>query len=320
MQLRQACDEFLVHCRVAKNLSPHSLRAYAIDLEEFQRFFGPIRGVGEVDRNGLRGYLRHLFDARKLKETSIKRRLACLKVLFRWLEQEDVVPITPFHRFDGRLKLPQRLPRSLTRDEMRRLLDHAAQQAGFAKGGRYEGKPLERLTRGALSPARFAALSGLMTVETLYRTGMRVGELAAVRLADVNLSDGAVLVNGKGSRQRRVFLATDAVLRLARVYATARAARAPRCDGFILSRGGGLATTQSLRLTVRELAEAAGLERRVTPHMLRHTAATHLLEAGVDIRFVQRLLGHQSIGTTEGYTRVTDEALREVVWGKGGDN
>lgn len=132
MLLKLAGDEFLVHCRVAKNLSAHSLRAYAIDLAEFQQFFGGDRKVGEVDRNSLRAYLRRLFDVRQLKETSIKRRLACLKVLFRWLEQEDVIPITPFHRFDGRLKPPQRLPRALSRTEMRSLLGHAG---GVARHG-----------------------------------------------------------------------------------------------------------------------------------------------------------------------------------------
>lgn len=324
MLLKLAGDEFLVHCRVAKNLSAHSLRAYAIDLAEFQQFFGGDRKVGEVDRNSLRAYLRHLFDVRHLKETSIKRRLACLKVLFRWLEQEDVIPITPFHRFDGRLKLPQRLPRALSRPEMRQLLDHAGEVLALGAGARYEAGALARLGGPAdrapnSAPAtRYADLSTLMVLETLYRTGMRVGELATVRLTDIAAEAGVITVTGKGNRQRRVFLPSESLLRLLRCYLAARAARQPAHDAFILSPGGGQPTTHHLRMMVRGAAEAAGLERRITPHMLRHTAATHLLEAGVDIRFVQRLLGHQSISTTEGYTCVTDEALREVIWEKGG--
>lgn len=323
MLLKLAGDEFLVHCRVAKNLSAHSLRAYAIDLAEFQQFFGGDRKVGEVDRNSLRAYLRHLFDVRHLKETCIKRRLACLKVLFRWLEQEDVIPITPFHRFDGRLKLPQRLPRALSRTEMRSLLDHAGGVLGLGTGGKYEAKALARLELSAGkgqggAVARYADLSTLMVLETLYRTGMRVGELAAVRLSDISTEQGVITVNGKGNRQRRMFLPSEPLLCLLRVYLSARAARRPGHDAYILAPGGGPPTPQHLRIMVRAVAEAAGLERRITPHMLRHTAATHLLEAGVDIRFVQRLLGHQSISTTEGYTRVTDEALRDVIWEKGG--
>lgn len=315
MLLRLACDEFLTHCRVAKNLSAHSLRAYSIDLAEFQRFFGADRGVDEVERNGLRGYLRHLFDVRKLKETSIKRRLACLKVLFRWLEQEDVISITPFHRFDARLKLPRRLPRSLSKPEMRTLLDHAATRLGLEAGGKYEASALDKIT---LETMNFSNITVLMVLETLYRTGMRVGELAAVRLSDLDAAQGVITVNGKGNRQRRVFLPSEPLLRLTGRYLNLRAARTPGHDGFVLAPSGGKVSTQQLRLVVREAAESAGLERRITPHMLRHTAATHLLEAGVDIRFVQRLLGHQSISTTEGYTRVTDEALREVIWQKGG--
>lgn len=310
MLLHRACDEFLTHCRVAKNLSPHTLRAYGIDLEEFQRFIGGDRGVGEIDRNSLRGYLKHLFDARSLKETSVKRRLACLKVLFRWLEQEDVVPITPFHRFDARIRMPQRLPRSLTRDELRRLLAAPASRLGLGTKGRYDARTL---TRVAQRHGSFADLTTLTALELLYGTGMRVGELAAVCLGDVDVTDGVVTVNGKGSRQRRVFLSDEDVKRLVTAYLTARTALRPRGESLIVTPRGTAATTQFLRKLVVEAGEAAALTRRVTPHMLRHTAATHLLEAGVDIRFVQRLLGHQSISTTEGYTRVSDGSLKATI-------
>lgn len=310
--LRHACDEFLIHCRVAKNLSPHTLRAYAIDLEEFQRFSGVEKPVDAIDRTHLRGFMKHLFDDRGLKETSVKRRIACLKVLFRWLEQEDAVAITPFHRFDARIRLPQRLPRSLTRDEMRRLLDAATLRAALPVRNRYETRALARC---ASRPGRHPALTTLTVLEVLYCTGMRVGELAAVRLPDLNMGEGIITVNGKGNRQRRVFLPEAGIIRLVGAYLDARAQHSPGHDTLLTSPGGGPATTQHLRSLVVGAGEAASLSRRITPHMLRHTAATHLLESGVDIRFVQRLLGHHSISTTEGYTQVSDTSLRDAIMG-----
>lgn len=306
MTLEQACADFLHHCRV-KNLSPHSLRAYATDLREFERFAQGATPVEAVDRQTLRRYLGHLFDVRKLKETSVKRRLACLKVMFRWLELDEVIAVSPFHRLDARIRLPRRLPRSLTNDETQRLQRAAAAGAGIS--GRLTVTKVERAARRAAHDD----LTALLAVEVLLCTGLRVGELATVQVGDVDLAEGVVTVNGKGSRQRRVFLADAALLALVSGYLAARARVAHRTDALLVTAEGGPADTQHVRLLVRRTAEAAELTRRVTPHMLRHTAATQLLENGLDIRFVQRLLGHQSISTTEGYTTVTDTSLRASI-------
>ncbi|WP_051340726.1 tyrosine-type recombinase/integrase [Azospirillum halopraeferens] len=306
MNVQQACADFLNHCRV-KNLSPHSLRAYAIDLREFTRFIGPETAAAAVDRPALRRYLTHLFEARRLKETSVKRRLASLKVMFRWLELDEVIAVSPFHRLDARIRLPRRLPRSLTGEEMAALLRAAAAGAGIA------GRPTEAKVRKAAARAGADSLTALVAVELLLCTGLRVGELAAVRLGDLDRGAGVLTVNGKGSRQRRVFLPDPVTVALVESYLAARAARAPGHDRLLITASGGPADAAHIRLLVRRTGEAAGLERRITPHMLRHTAATQLLENGVDIRFVQRLLGHQSISTTEGYTTVTDSSLRTSI-------
>ncbi|CCC99290.1 phage integrase family protein with SAM-like domain [Azospirillum brasilense] len=146
MTLDEACVAFLSHCRV-KNLSPHSIRAYAIDLREFERFAGAATLVTAVDRHLLRRYLAHLMDTRKLKETSVRRRIACLKVMFRWLELDEVIETSPFHRLDARVRLPRRLPRSLTNDEARRLQSAAAARAGIT--GRLTAAKVERAARRA---------------------------------------------------------------------------------------------------------------------------------------------------------------------------
>lgn len=307
MNVAHACADFLTHCRVAKNLSPHTLRAYTIDLSEFERFVGIGTQVDIVDRPLLRRYLTHLFEARKLKETSVKRRLACLKVMFRWLELDEVISVSPFHRLDARIRLPKRLPRNLSDDEVRRLRRMALERVGLS------GRITERKALRVARRTDFDAFTTLVVLEVLLGTGMRVGELVGIRLEDIDLTERVITILGKGSRQRRVFLPDDDTATLVAVYRTVTDGRRKSHDHFMITTQGGPASTQHIRNLVRDAATEADLPRRITPHMLRHTAATRLLENGVDIRFVQRLLGHQSISTTELYTTVTDASLKAAI-------
>ena len=307
MNVASACADFLAHCRVAKNLSTHSLRAYAIDLKEFERFAAPGTAVAAIDRQLLRRYLSHLFETRGLKETSVKRRMACLKVMFRWLELDEVIPISPFHRLDARIRLPKRLPRNLTDDEVRRLRRTAMDRVGLS-GRITEAKALRIAKRTDAN-----ASTTLVVLEVLLCTGLRVGELVSIRVPDIDLLERVITIMGKGSRQRRVFLPDDETATLVSAYRRATAARRGTHDQFVVTASGTPGTTQFVRSLLRETAVDAGITRRITPHMLRHTAATRLLENGLDIRFVQRLLGPQSISTTEIYTAVTDTSLKAAI-------
>ena len=292
-----AVAQFLEHCRVAKRLSANTLRAYASDLAHFAGVVGGRTRVNDVDREVVRSYVRVLVDEQRLKATTVKRRIATLKVLFRWLEREEVLPLSVFHRLDLSIRLPARLPRALEADEMRRLL-RAAQH------------------RPSLSAPRAPSYEDLLLhfiVATLFTTGLRVGELVSVQLNHVSLRDGAIQVRGKGNRERRVYLAGRQALTLFARFLEARRRIAGASDRLFLTAEGRPLTTQHVRAYLRRLGERAGLARRVTPHMLRHTAATQLLEAGVDTRFVQRLLGHASIATTQIYTQVRDAALQATL-------
>ena len=310
----EACDAFLAHCRLAKNLAANTLRAYAVDLAEFRAFVGAETVLAACDRALLRGFLQHLFEARGLKETSVKRRMACLKVMFHWLETEEVLEISPFHRLNLRIRLPKRLPRALSSAETRALTAAAAARAGLRPGGRYS----ETAVAAAGGPDGIADLTLLLAIELMVTTGVRIGELTAIGTRDIDVVDRTVRIFGKGARERTVFLVDDGIAALVAGYAAARARLPVWTDRLLVTAGGGPADAQSLRKALRTLAEDAGLNRPVTPHMLRHTAATLLLEAGVDIRFVQRLLGHQSISTTEIYTAVSDVQLKNAVLGARG--
>ncbi len=302
MAIGRQCEEFLMHCRVGRKLSANTLAAYAVDLQEFCRFAGSTTPIASVDRILLRRYLVHLSDARGLKPASVKRRIACLKVMFRWLELDEVIPTSPFHRLDAQIRLPHRLPKALTRQETAALCRAAHRRAGVPPPATREA------VRAAACPD---AVTALVAIELLLCTGMRVGELAALRVGDLDLGEGVITVTGKGNRQRQVFLSPRETDMLAG-YLSRRQGHSA-ADHLMACRPGQRPGTERLRRLVRTTAEAAGLARRVTPHMLRHTAATQLLENGLDIRYVQRLLGHRSITTTEAYTHVSNSSLRNAV-------
>lgn len=289
--IAKASEYFLDHCRVGRSLSINSLKAYAADLTDFSAFAGGGVLVDALSRETLRNYARWLMDERCLKEASVKRRMAALKVFFRWLEREEVLEITPFHRLDLVVRLPRRLPRGISADELKRLLETI--------GGEREGYP---------------ALLLRLAVVMLFVTGLRVGELTAIHLSDLDLEEGVIQVRGKGNRERRVYLSSPDLRRLLERYLQLRRRRVPiEAEELLITTDGQPATPQYLRRRLHKAAKRAGIARPITPHMLRHAAATHLVEAGVDIRFVQKLLGHASIATTQIYTQVSDSSLREAL-------
>lgn len=309
MKLHDACRRFLHSLRSTKNLSEHTHRAYSGDLRDFQRFAGSSKPVLEFDKALLESYIHHLLRERKLKETTVKRRLACLRLLFSWLEDEEALSLSPFHRLKVRIRLPKRLPRFLDRANLRSLLLHLAKELGISWKGDYDASKLSH----CLSNHDFVLLSTLVSVETLFATGIRVGELTRIRIQDLHIKEGVIEIQGKGNRERQVYLPGRPLRCLLNQYLEARMRQQPSTNRLLILPSANPATTQHIRMWLHRSARSAGIEQRVTPHMLRHTAATYYLEAGLDIRHVQRLLGHTNITTTQIYTHVSDTYLRQAV-------
>ena len=284
MLFRDAASAFIRHCQSIRKLSPHTTRAYELDLAGFIQFFGKRAAVASCDKTVIHNYVRHLFDVRTLKESSVKRHLATLRSMFRWLEEDGQVSEDPFRGARIRIRMPKRLPRVIARADLRRLLLHE-------------------------QPPSFADLTAYVATELLFATGMRVSELASLLDAAVDVDDGTITIIGKGNRQRRVFVPDD-IKSLLRDYRTARDRAPSTADTFLVNSRGDAASPQMIRRLVRLHGERSEVRDRVTPHMFRHSVATYLLEEGVDIRYVQRLLGHRSISTTEMYTQVADSALK----------
>jgi integrase/recombinase XerC len=280
---------FLQYLAAERGASPHTLRSYAADLAELGRFLHAAKmgGLAAADARTLRAYLAWL-HGRGLAKSSIARKLATARSCFRFLARRGYIAANPARQVASP-RLPRRLPSFLPKDESKELLD----------------APVEDSAAGRRDRA---------LLELLYASGLRVAECCGLDVEDLDRRHGTVRVFGKGGKERVVPVG-DAALDALDAYLSAAGGRDRRGAGsgplFQNPRGGRL-TTRSVRSIVRRRARAAGIARRVTPHTLRHTFATHLLGEGADLRLIQELLGHSRLSTTQRYTHVSPEHLMKV--------
>lgn len=301
MTLSEVCSLYLNYCKNTKNLSYLSVSAYYHDLKSFQNLIGQKCEIKAVSRQSLYEYVDKLFEEKRSAST-VKRRIACLKTMFKWLENEDLIYANPFSKFDLKIKVPKRLPRNVKVNELRQMAQSArACAAEISIPGQ---NPRKR---------DICTLNALLIIEILYSTGIRVSELTSIRLDDVNFHTQSIHISGKGQRERKVFLPDQGLVDLIKNYIQIRNVFSTKHDYLLINSRGTPLSSQSARLIVKENAKRAQISRPITPHMYRHSTATQLLEAGVDIRYVQQLLGHESIQTTQIYTHVEDSALKEHI-------
>lgn len=278
---------FLQHER---QKSAATLRAYGSDLRAYAAWLQQSgRALAEASRYDLRRYLVEL-EEQGLAATSVQRKLASLRGLYGWLQERGVVAKDPAKLIKGP-RAQKRVPRFLTPGEVDQLL-----------GQPFDDTPIGRRDQAIL--------------ETLYSTGCRVSEVAGMAIADVDLAEGVVRVLGKGQKQRLALLGGPAVAAitawLPHRRALVRAAKRSDPGSLWVNRYGLPLSARWVFATVVERAKAAGLQQSLTPHGLRHSFATHLLDRGADLRTVQELLGHARLVTTEIYTHVSVGRLRDV--------
>lgn len=300
MNLQEAASQFLFHCQYEKNLSPKTLKAYSIDLRQFREHLETeltITDLPSVDKVALRSYIKSLFGP--LKEKSVKRKVATLKALFNFLEREDVIAVNPFRKMDVRIKETRRLPRTIPLEDLKRLFKHLYR--------------LKQDHPDRESSAYRALVRDIAVLETLFGTGARVAEVCHLRGEDVDLRVGKVRILGKGGRERILHLCDEESLAAVKEYRSLSGGEVEGRGYFFHNRMGRRLTEQSVRVMLRREAGRAGVGGRVTPHMLRHSVATLLLEEGVDIRYIQSLLGHSSITTTQIYADAGEGAQRRIV-------
>ncbi len=309
----QAIDDFLTYLRVERGLSPATISAYRGDLTDF----ADARGTSRDWANGPDAAQRYLAARTRrgrpndpgLAPTSLRRRAAAIKGFYRFAFGEGVIGIDVAAHLDLP-RMSRLLPETLTVEEVERLIDAAggSEPAGSSEptSPTMDGNPWRSIRERAL-------------LELLYAAGLRISEALGLDLEDLSIDGGFVRVIGKGDKERLVPVGDIALEVLSgwiagpRVLLLALGHVAPLRGGplFVGDRGGRWARQQAWG-AVKRAAAAAGLPDRVSPHTLRHSFATHLLEGGADLRIVQELLGHASISTTQLYTHLTGERIREV--------
>jgi integrase/recombinase XerD len=282
-------DRFCDHLWLEDGLADLTLAAYRRDLKAFGSWLEQERTheLNAVMAGDIEAYLAWRF-ARRAQPRSAARYTSALKRFYRYLLREKLVAADPTLSLDSP-KLPRTLPKTLTEADVERLLDSAD-----------AGTPLGLRDRAML--------------ETLYATGLRVSELVGLKLTALNLNDGVLRVTGKGNKDRLVPLGEEAVQWLRRYMTTARPLLLEKqlSDAvFVTTRGDGM-TRQAFWYLIKRRAAAAGITRPLSPHTLRHAFATHLLNHGADLRVVQMLLGHSDISTTQIYTHVARERMKQL--------
>lgn len=281
-------DRFLLHLQAERNLSPHTVRAYATDMRQFidwcDRYgYDPLT----LKHRQLRGYLSELDRARYSRRT-IARKASTLRTFYVFLQQAESIDNNPAAVL-GTPRQQRTLPHVVPAEVLDSLLD--APDRSSPQG----------LRDGAI-------------LELLYATGIRVGELEGLDLKDVDLAQGQITVMGKGARERIVPVHREALRRITAYLRDGRPALAHshHSEALFLNRSGGRLGSGSVRRMLTRYLEQIGADKGIHPHVLRHTFATHLLEAGADLRSVQELLGHVALSTTQIYTHLSMKRLRDV--------
>ena len=291
--------QFIHYLSVEKNASPHTCRCYRRDLEGFQDFLknsGMVLGpagkveIEKVDRLAIRKYLSFLH--RKNRKSSIARKISTLRSFFKYLVREQVISSNPAKGVSTP-KVEKTLPTSLTVDEAFRLMESP-----------------KSISRKSSKGSREKGLRDRAILELLYSSGLRVSELVGLNSSQLDLDLGIVRVMGKGRKERIVPVGAKAIEALG-AYLEERGGVKGNEPIFVNSLGGRL-TARSVGRLMKRYTRHSGIFRKVSPHSLRHTFATHLLDAGADIREIQEMLGHSSLSTTQRYTHISTGKLMEV--------
>ena len=272
-------DEYLENCRYKKKLSAHTLKAYTIDLQQFLGFAnGPW-----MAKETIALYIKHLNQS--FAPRSVKRKLASVRAFFYDLEANEILTVNPFSKLHIHIQSPQQLPRVIPTEMVKSLLERA--YSAFKSGQK-------------------DALRDIVVLELLFSTGLRVSELCALTRETFLLSDESLrlLVYGKGRKERVIQIKTPELIAVLKAYWQENEARIRTQGAILYNRRGRPLSPQSVRGIIKKYVGLTGQSERITPHMFRHTFATSLLESGMDIRYIQALLGHSSITTTQIYTHV----------------
>ncbi len=297
MNFSDAVERFLTGYFATCRRSLKTQAAYQIDLAQLKTFVGPDQDLLNVGAECLESWATNL-RAEDYHSASIRRKFATARVFFGYWVRKGAVEQSPLWRIRLDLGRERVLPRSLAPQDAKQLIEQI-----WLGVDPSEGMAL------ASRDQRFLRIRNLAAIEVLFATGMRVGELVSLNLSAWRDDEASFLVSGKGARQRLAFLPDDRSLKAVRLYVGHRLKMSVGHDALLLNATGERISTQGIARMIGQTAVDAGISRKLTPHMIRHTVATLLLRFGTDIRIVQEVLGHASIATTQRYTHVSKDHL-----------
>ena len=299
----QHVDAFIKHLTAERGASPYTVRNYSQTLNEFVRWFEEQRKTApqweKLVRDDFRFYLRHLGRS-QLSRAATQLRFSALRSFYKFLLRRGVVESLPIK---GLIlpRLEKRLPKFLTVAQLEALLEAPCE----------ERKKLSESSTRAIDPVPFER--DVAILETIYSCGLRISELCGLRVSDIDFREQLVRVRGKGQKERQVPIGEEAIGAIQRYWALLL--EPPTADQPVFrahTNDEGVISPRVVQLRLKRYLAAAGLDPKITPHKLRHSYATHLLDAGADLRSVQELLGHAHLVTTQAYTHVSTERLKKV--------
>lgn len=294
--LNRYTAEYLSYCEYRKRLNFKTLKAYRIDLNQYSVFCNS--SMDFLSRNTLDLYITELHKHYKSK--SVKRKIASLKAFFHYLEYADLLVQNPFDKLDVHFREAKLLPKTIPFHSIQKFLSVLYAQKNQA-ASTYQLR---------------CCLRDIAVIELLFATGMRISELCSLRPSDIDLENNTVLIYGKGAKERILQLGNPEVISALMLYQDSFKADISDCGYFFVNKQKHKLSDQSVRFMINRYADLAGIEQHITPHMFRHSFATLLLEQDVDIRYIQKMLGHSSISTTEIYTHVSSAKQKDILVNK----
>lgn len=292
--LQNHIENYLNYCQHQKQLDSKTLKAYRIDLTQFSNAM-TTENLYNITPSILEQYISLLHE--KYKPKTVKRKIASIRAFFQHLEYKEIIEHNPFHKIQIKFREPFILPKTIPLHIVESFLSIIYRQHSIAK----------------TEHQKKCTLRDIAVIELLFATGMRISELCTLKPNDINLYDKTILIYGKGAKERRLQVGNDDVIEILKEYKDVYHNEISNCQRFFATPSGNSLSDQSIRRMIKKYVNLASIDMHITPHMFRHTFATSLLEADVDIRYIQEMLGHSSINVTEIYTHVTLSKQREIL-------
>ena len=294
MTLNYLITKYLQYCKTIKRLDDHTLKAYMTDLKQFCDHFND-KDINNISAQNIENFISILHE--KFKPRTVKRKVSSFKAFYHYLEYRDILSSNPFSKINTKFREPITLPKTIPLSSIEAIL-----QAAYA----------ER-TAGSTFRRKENSIRDIALLELLFATGMRISELCNLTPDSVDLFNHLILIHGKGSKERMLQVENPAALAALNEYYDRYFKAIQKCNYFFTNKNGTPLSDQSARRIIRRYSELASVNQHITPHMFRHTFASSLLDAGVDIRYIQELLGHSSISVTQIYTHVSLSKQKEIL-------